>query len=134
MEDKMVICASNAYNEKVYVNPFFYNLPKQVLEEIKAMTVLLSAKINGIATVGYNSSGDVYFEIRGDELNGMYDEIGAKYELFELQREKEAFLRSLIVYYKYFISEEGQKALENVNLEELLEEMEKEDEDEEDID
>jgi len=42
--EKMVLCASNAYEKKYYLNDQFSNLPERVKQELQIMCVLFLRK------------------------------------------------------------------------------------------
>lgn len=102
-KEKVVLAAASVYKEKYFINPEFYKIPKNILEEIRIICVRLSAKLHCIFTVGFYSNGKLYFECIADESDYMYDEIGAKLEIDKLIRREKDLINSLELWYKVFV-------------------------------
>lgn len=106
-EEKIVLCVANAYEKKYYLNPDFDALPESIKNELKIMCVLYTEEIGGILALEYEEDGTLVFEVSSEENDFMYDEIGGRLKIKELQRTKEEMLRSLELYYKvFFLGEE----------------------------
>lgn len=106
-EEKIVLCASNSYEKKYYLNPDFEALPEQIKNELKIMCVLYTEEIGGILALKYEEDGTLVFEISSEENDFMFDEIGSRLKIKELQQTKEELLQSLELYYKVFFLGEG---------------------------
>lgn len=106
-EEKIVLCASNSYEKKYYLNPDFEALPEQIKNELKIMCVLYTEEIGGILAVKYEEDGTLVFEVSSEENDFMFDEIGSRLKIKELQQTKEELLQSLELYYKVFFLGEG---------------------------
>ena len=48
MNEEIVLCAANAYEQKFYLNPEFDALPGNVKEELQIMCVLYTEDVGGI--------------------------------------------------------------------------------------
>ena len=84
-EEKVVLCGANSYEKKYYLNPDFEALPQEIQEE----------------------DGTLCFEVTTEDFDPMFDEIGSKLKIKEIQQTKEELLRSLELYYKvFFLGEE----------------------------
>ena len=101
-DEETVLCVSNAYEKKFYLNPDFDALPENVKAELKIMCVLYTEEIGGILALKYEEDGTLVFEVSSEENDFMYDEIGSRLKIKELQKTKEDLLRSLELYYKIF--------------------------------
>lgn len=55
--EKMVLCASNAYEKKYYLNDQFSNLPERVKQELQIMCVLFTEEVGGILILQYEEDG-----------------------------------------------------------------------------
>ena len=106
-EENIVLCASNSYEKKYYLNPDFEALPEQIKNELKIMCVLYTEEIGGILALKYEEDGTLVFEISSEENDFMFDEIGSRLKIKELQQTKEELLQSLELYYKVFFLGEG---------------------------
>lgn len=106
-EEKIVLCASNSYEKKYYLNPDFEALPEQIKNELKIMCVLYTEEIGGILALKYEEDGTLVFEVSSEENDFMFDEIGSRLKIKELQQTKEELLQSLELYYKVFFLGEG---------------------------
>lgn len=106
-EEKVVLCASNSYEKKFYLNPDFEALPEQIKNELKIMCVLYTEEIGGILALKYEEDGTLVFEVSSEENDFMFDEIGSRLKIKELQQTKGELLQSLELYYKVFFLGEG---------------------------
>lgn len=106
-EENIVLCASNAYEKKYYLNPDFEGLPETIKDELKIMCVLYTEEIGGILALKYEEDGSLIFEVSSEESDFMYDEIGSRLKIKQLQQTKGELLQSLELYYKvFFLGEE----------------------------
>ena len=101
--DKVVLCASSAYEQKYYLNEDFNGLPETIKEELKIMCVLFTEDVGGILTLEYDEDGNLMLNVTSDEGDLLFDEIGSVLKIKELQRNKEELLESLELYYKVFV-------------------------------
>ena len=101
-EEQIVLCVANAYEKKFYLNPDFEALPEHIKDELKIMCVLYTEEIGGILALKYEEDGTLVFEVSSEENDFLYDEIGSRLKIKELQKTKEDLLRSLELYYKVF--------------------------------
>lgn len=101
--DKVVLCASSAYEQKYYLNEDFGALPEAIKEELKIMCVLFTEDIGGIITLEYDEDGNLMILVTSEEDDLLFDEIGSVLKVKELQRKKADLLESLELYYKVFV-------------------------------
>ena len=101
-DGKVVLCGANSYEEKYYLNPDFEQLPEAVKNEMKIMCVLYVNDVGGILTLVYEENGELCFEVTSEEFDPMFDEIGSRLKIKQLQREKQELLEALQMYYKVF--------------------------------
>ena len=108
-QDKIVLCGSNSYEEKFYMNPDFDNLPQHIKDELKIMCVLYVHDVGGILTLVFEENGELEFEVTSAEGDPMFDEIGSRLKIKEIQTDekKQELLTQLQLYYKvFFLGEE----------------------------
>lgn len=106
-QDKVVLCGANSYEEKYYLNPDFEALPGHIKDELKIMCVLYVHDVGGILTLVYEDDGELCFEVTAQEGDPMFDEIGSRLKIKQLQTEKQELLQSLQLYYRvFFLGEE----------------------------
>ncbi|MBQ3546834.1 MAG: hypothetical protein IJA34_17895 [Lachnospiraceae bacterium] len=103
MNENVVLCGSNYYEQKYYLNPDFDNLPDRVKDELKIMCVLFTEDIGGILTLEFEEDGTLEFKTICDEYDVLYDEIGCGLKIKQLQNEKRELLESLEMFYKVFV-------------------------------
>lgn len=101
-EEKIVLCGASSYEEKYYLNPDFDALLDSIKDELKIMCVLYVSDVGGILTLVYDEEGNLNFEVTSEEFDPMFDEIGSRLKIKQLQREKEELLTALQMYYKVF--------------------------------
>ena len=97
-----MLCGARSYEEKYYLNPDFEQLPDAVKEELKILCVLYVNDVGGILTLVYEENGELCFEVTAEEFDPMFDEIGSRLKIRQLQREKQDLLEALQMYYKVF--------------------------------
>lgn len=111
-QDKVVLCASSAYEKKFWLNDDFKALPEQIKQELKIMCVLFTEDIGGILSIEFEEDGTLIFKVDSDEADYMYDEIGSILKIKQLQREKAELLEALELYYKvFFLGEDASELL-----------------------
>ena len=103
-QDKIVVCGANSYEEKYYLNPDFENLPQHIKDELKIMCVLYVHDVGGILTLVFEDDGELKFEVTAKEGDPMFDEIGSRLKIRQIQQdeEKQQLLTQLQLYYRVF--------------------------------
>lgn len=101
--EKMVLCASNAYEKKYYLNDQFSNLPERVKQELQIMCVLFTEEVGGILILQYEEDGTLQIVTETDEGDLLYDDIGCGLKVKQMQLDKRELLESLEMYYKVFV-------------------------------
>lgn len=101
-DGRVVLCGANSYEEKYYLNPDFEQLPDAVKNELKIMCVLYVNDVGGILTLAYGEDGELCFEVTSEEFDPMFDDIGSRLKIKQIQREKRELLEALQMYYKVF--------------------------------
>lgn len=113
-QDSLVLCGSNAYEKKYYLDDNFAGLPQSIQDELKIMCVLYTEDIGGILTLEFDEEGNLQFLVSSDEGDLLFDEIGSVLKIKQLQVEKKELLESLELYYKvFFLHEDASKLLED---------------------
>ncbi len=103
----MVLCGSNSYNQKFYLDPQFEKLPTQVKDELKIMCVLFTEEIGGPLTLSFDEEGRLSLATDAEENDLLFDEIGSVLKIKKLQKEKAELFESLEMYYRvFFLGEE----------------------------
>ena len=101
-EGRVVLCVSNSYEKKYYLNEDFEALPQAIKDELKIMCVLYTEDVGGVLSLVYEEDGTLVFEVDADEGDLLYDEIGSALVIKRLQEEKKELLESLELYFKVF--------------------------------
>ncbi len=99
----MVLCAASAYEKKYYLDPAFYDLPKQVLDELQSTCVLFTEEVGGVILLEFDEEGKLLISTQAMDMDSYYDEIGAGLKIRQLREEKEELFQSLELYYKVFL-------------------------------
>lgn len=99
----VVLCGSNAYEQKYYFNEEFDRLPEVIKDELKIMCVLFTEDIGGILTLEYQEDGSLEFDVLCDEGDLLFDDIGCGLKIKQLRQEKKELLEALEMYYKVFV-------------------------------
>ena len=98
-----ILCASNAYEKKFYLNPEFTRLPEDIKNELKIMCVLYSEDVGGIFTISFDDKGELFLNTEAAEEDLLYDEIGAGLKIKQIRRDKAELLYQLSMFVKIFI-------------------------------
>lgn len=101
-QERMVLCASSAYEKKYYLNESFEGLPQSVKDELKIMCVLYTEDVGGVLTLEFDEDGNLELNTSADEGDLLYDEIGSVLKIKQMQNEKQDLFESLEMYYKVF--------------------------------
>lgn len=105
-QDRVVLCASSAYEKKFYLSEDFQGLPDTVKDELKIMCVLYTEDVGGILELVFDEDGTLLFETSADESDLLYDEIGSALKIKQLQDTKKELLEALEMYYRVFFLDE----------------------------
>ena len=84
-QDTIVLCGSNAYEQKYYLNDSFEALPQAIKDELKIMCVLFTEDVGGILTLSFEEDGSLMFQTEADDGDLLYDEIGSVLKVKQLQ-------------------------------------------------
>ena len=101
-QENVVLCGSNAYEQKYYLNEDFEQLPEQIKNELKIMCVLYTEDVGGQLTLEFDEEGTLEFNVAADEGDLLFDEIGSVLKMKQLREEKQDLLEALETYYKVF--------------------------------
>jgi len=101
-EDKIVLCVSNAYEKKYYMNDAFASLPDDIKDRLKILCVLFTEEVGGILKLEYSEDGTLMFASQADEGDLLYDDIACGLKIKQIQRKEEELLTSLELFYKVF--------------------------------
>lgn len=107
MSNEVVLCASNAYNKKYYLNEQFNGLPEAIKEELQIMCVLYTEDVGGVLELVFDEDGNLEFRTSYEENDFFYDEIGSVLKIKQYQNVKRELLESLETYYRIVFLGEG---------------------------
>lgn len=106
-QENVILCVSNSYERKFYINEDFETLPQGIKDELKIMCVLFTEDVGGILTLVYDEEGNLNLEVSYEVEDILYDEIGSGLKIKEIQRTKTELMESLELFYKvFFLNEE----------------------------
>lgn len=101
-DENTILCVSNSYEKKYYLNEDFDKLPDEVQKELKIMCVLFTEEVGGILDMEFDEEGNLLFKSQADEGDLLYDEIACGMLVKKYQYEKRELLESLEMFYKVF--------------------------------
>ena len=104
---EVVLCASNAYNRKFYLNEHFRGLPEAIKEELQIMCVLYTEDVGGVLELVFDEEGNLEFRTSYEENDFFYDEIGSVLKIKQYQNAKRDLLESIETYYRIVFLGEG---------------------------
>lgn len=105
-QDRVVLCASSAYEKKFYFNEDFQALPEQIKQELQIMCVLFTEDVSGVLSLEFEEDGSLLLKVDVDEGDFFFDEIGSALKIKEIQRTKKELLEAIEIFYKVFFLNE----------------------------
>lgn len=105
--EEVVLCASNAYSKKFYLNEHFKGLPDSIKEELQIMCVLYTEDVGGILELIFDEDGNLEFRTSYEETDFFYDEIGSVLKIKQYQNVKRDLLEAIETYYRIVFLGEG---------------------------
>lgn len=102
MDEKQVLCACSAYEQKFYMNPRYSSLPDRIREELRIVCVTLTEDVGGVFTITYEADGTLYLSTTAKENDFFYDEIGSYLKIKQLRQQKKELFEGLEEYYRQF--------------------------------
>lgn len=105
--EEVVLCASNSYNKKFYLNEQFHGLPTSIKEELQILCVLYTEDVGGILELIFDEDGNLEFRTSYEENDFFYDEIGSVLKIKQYQNVKRELLESIETYYRIVFLGEG---------------------------
>ena len=106
MEERIVLCGANAYEQKYYFNEKFNAIPESIKNELHIICVLFTEEVGGIFTVVFEADGSISLETQAEPDDFYYDEISSGLLVSEIRRKRIELLESLSLYYRVFILKE----------------------------
>lgn len=100
MEERVVLCGANSYEQKYYFNKQFDALPESIRQELQILCVLYTEDVGGILTMEFDSEGNLEFQVTSAEGDYLFDEIGSVLKIKQYQLEKRELLESLELFYR----------------------------------
>ena len=107
MYNEVVLCVSNAYQNKYYLNENFNGLPQTIRDELKIMCVLYTEDVGGILELVFDEDGNLDFRTSCKENDFFYDEIGSVLKIKQYRNERRELLESIETYYRIVFLGEG---------------------------
>ena len=93
MNDEIVLCAANSYEQKFYMNPEFDSLPEAIRQELQIMCVLYTEDVGGILLLVFDEEGNLELKVDHEENDFAFDEIGSVLKIKELFESLELFFK-----------------------------------------
>ena len=110
-EDNVVLCVSNSYEKKYYMNQDFDGLPDHIKKELKIMCVLFTEDVGGILRLEFDEKGNLNLTVESKEDDFFFDEIGSVLKIKQLRAEKRELLENMETYFRVFFLQEGQDVI-----------------------
>ncbi len=107
--EKITLAAASFEKQKYFFAPEFQKLPDDIQNEIKVICVMTAQKLCCTFVMGFEETGDIFFELIKNEGQLDFDEIGAELEIKEMRRTKKELLKALKLWYLIFQTQEGEE-------------------------
>ena len=104
MDEKQILCACSAYEEKFNFNPRYDSLPESIKDELKILSVMLTTDVGGVFTMEFEEDGSLYMSTTAKENDFFYDEIGSYLKIKQMRQEQEELFSNLEEYYRAFFA------------------------------
>lgn len=104
MKDEQILCACSAYEEKFYLNPRYSSLPEAVRDELKILSVTLTADVGGVFTMAFEEDGTLFLSTTAKENDFFFDEIGSYLKIKQIRQERKELFEGLEEYYRTFFA------------------------------
>lgn len=104
MKDEQILCACSAYEEKFYLNPRYSSLPDAVRDELKILSVTLTADVGGVFTMAFEDDGTLFLSTTAKENDFFFDEIGSYLKIKQIRQERKELFEGLEEYYRTFFA------------------------------
>ena len=72
--NEVVLCVSNAYQKKFYLNENFNGLPQSIRDELKIMCVIYTEDIGGVLELVFDEAGNLELRTSCEEGDFCYDD------------------------------------------------------------
>jgi hypothetical protein len=105
-DGRIVLCGSNAYEKKFFLNPAFSALPDSVKEELRILCVLFTEEAGGVFMIVYEEDGSVSLATEAAEEDILYDDITAGLLISEVRRHRQELFEQLQLFYRVFVLKE----------------------------
>jgi len=104
-QEEVVLCSASHYAQKFYLNEKFGQLPQQIKDELKIITVLFTEEVGGIIMLVFNEEGELEIRTEAYEEDILYDEIGSALKVKQLQMTKQELFYQLEQFYELFFGD-----------------------------
>ena len=111
MNQDVILCVSNSYEKKYYLNEIFDGLPQRVKDELKILCVLFTEDVGGILRLEFDEKGNLNLTVESKEDDFFFDEIGSVLKIKQLRAEKRELLENMETYFRVFFLQEGQDVI-----------------------
>ena len=101
-KEDVVLCISNSYERKFYLDEAFQGLSQSIKDELKIMCVLFTEDVGGILKLFFTEEGTLEIQTEYEEGDLLYDDIGSVLKVKQIQNEKRELLESLEMFFKVF--------------------------------
>lgn len=110
-ENRVVLCVSNAYEQKYYFNEQFKAIPQSIKDELHIICVLFTEEVGGIFTLVFEEDGTLNMETTVEEDDIYYDEVGSGLLISKIRQTRQELFESLSMYYRVVILHEDISSL-----------------------
>lgn len=103
MDNRIVVCGANAYEQKYYFNEeVFGKLPQSVKDELHIICVLFTEEVGGVFTIVVELDGGISFETDKSDDDFYYDEISSGLLVNKIRQTRQELLESISLFYRVF--------------------------------
>jgi|GEM_PF-920775 len=97
--NNVVLCAANAYNQKFFLNPDYNNLPDDVKNQLKIISVEYTEEIGGIFLMEFNRENKLVLKSMHEDGDVMFDDDNSRKKIDQIAEKYEALFSKLETYF-----------------------------------
>ena len=97
--NNIVLCAASAYNQKFFINPDYNNLPEDVKNELKIISVEYTEEIGGIFLMEFNRENKLVLKSMHEDGDVMFDDDNSRKKIDAIAEKYEALFNKLETYF-----------------------------------
>lgn len=106
-EQRLVLCAANAYEQKYWLNPLFDKIPDSIKEELRTVCILFTQEAGGVFMLVFDEEGALDCESFAEADDITYDNVSAGLLTGRVRMRRQDMFHMLELFYRIYILHEN---------------------------